>query len=66
PEDEPVRTLAGAQPADIDLDRLRALAARGMSDGEIGQELRVSSRTILRRRKEHGIPAGLEPGVHAA
>ncbi|MDH6226240.1 hypothetical protein [Streptomyces sp. MJP52] len=66
PEEEPVRMLAGAQPADIDLDRVRALAARGMSDAEIGQELRVSGRTILRRRKEHGIPAGLQPGVTAA
>jgi lambda repressor-like predicted transcriptional regulator len=66
PEEEPVRTLPGAQAVDIDLDRVRALAERGMSDAEIGQELRVSGRTILRRRKEHGIPAALAPGVTKA
>ncbi len=41
--------------------RVRAMAATGMTDAEMGAALGVSWRTILRDRQADGIPPGYDP-----
>lgn len=47
------------------LEAIRRLAARGMSDHQIGQRLQMKRDTVCQNRKRHGIPAG-QPRESAA
>lgn len=41
--------------------RVREMATTGASDSEIGAELGVHARTVLRIRQQHGIPSAWQP-----
>ncbi|MFJ2701859.1 hypothetical protein ACIO3R_01505 [Streptomyces sp. NPDC087428] len=45
------------------VDRVRVLAAAGLQDRLIAEELGVSWRTVLRARARHGIPSTWRPPV---
>lgn len=54
----PERCEPGA-PGHVHADDVAELAGRGLDDHEIGRRLGVSSRTVLRARTVHRIPAGV-------
>ena len=45
----------GRSAIDIDMNKFVALYSKGLPDGEIARELKVSRRTIIRRREELGL-----------
>ncbi|WP_406676396.1 hypothetical protein [Moorella sp. ACPs] len=54
----------GGRPRVIDLEKLKELHARGMTDGEIAAEIGMERTTVAKARKRLGLPANRKVGGH--